>query len=326
VTFVKYFLLNDAEIVKREEHFDDKALFAVWSFYHFSTTSDILGVGVIKRRRGWRKVPFVEVEKGRLYYEINGEGRWLVLIHGAWASHEWWRWQVPELSHNYRVLSLDVRGHGQSSPLEEPDSVDNFAKDLETLLQKVGAAEVALVGWSMGGIISMQYYLDNPSRVKTLVLVATRGHRNPKMKLQLWLQQLQTRLSLMMDFADYEAVIYQDQVEKEVRSMLSPATPKEVIDWIMTDLTNNPRRNFFEVAKSLWNWEAGDRLAAINVPTLIMVGEEDNRTPPHFSRLLHEKIPNSKLVVVENCGHYLLMERPDIVNAEIIRFLKNAGY
>ncbi|MFQ6121569.1 MAG: alpha/beta fold hydrolase [Dehalococcoidales bacterium] len=271
-------------------------------------------------------MPFVEVEKGKLYYEISGEGPWLVLIHGAWATHEWWRCQVPELSRSYRVLSLDVRGHGQSSPLEAPDSVDNFTRDLEAVLQKVGADEVALIGWSMGGIISMQYYLNNPAKVKALVLIATRGHRNPRLKLRLWLQQIQTRLSLMMDFADYKEVIYRDQVEKEVRSMLSPATPPEAINWIMTDLANNPRKNFFEVAKSLWDWEAGDRLTTFNVPTLIMVGKEDGRTPPHYSRLLHEKIPNSKLVVLENCGHYLLLERPDIVNAEIISFLKDTGY
>jgi len=271
-------------------------------------------------------VPFVEVEKGKVYYEISGKGQWLVLIHGAWASHEWWRWQVPELSQSYRILSLDVRGHGQSSPLEKPASVDNFARDLETLLQKVGADEVSLVGWSMGGIISMQYYLSNPSRVKALVLIATRGQRNPKTKLRVWLQQMQARLSLMMDFAGYKESIYPEQVEKEIRSMLSPATPKKVVDWIMTDLANNPRRNFLEVAKSLWNWEAGERLTTINVPTLIMVGEEDNTTPPRFSHFLHAKIPNSKLMVVKNCGHYLLLERPDIVNTEIVKFLKDANY
>jgi len=130
----------------------------------------------------------------------------------------------------------------------------------------------------------------------------------------------------MMDFAGYQEVIYEDQVEKEIRSMLSPATPKEAIDWIMTDLANNPRRDFFEVAKSLWDWGVEERLSTINVPTLIMVGEEDNRTPPQFSHILHAKIPNSKLVIVENCGHYLLLERPDIVNAEILGFLKDAGY
>jgi len=272
------------------------------------------------------KVPFVEVEKGKVYYEISGHGRCLALIHGAWASHEWWRWQVPELSPNYRVLSLDVRGHGQSSPLEKPESINNFARDLETLLRKVGTDEVALIGWSMGGLISMQYCLDNPAKVKALILIATRGHRNPKMKLKAWLQDIQTRLSLMMDFADYDAFVYQDQVEQEVKGMLSQATPKEVIDWIITDLANNPRKNFLEITRSIWDWEIGEGLKLINIPTLIMVGKEDNRTPPEFSYYLQAKIPNSKLVIVEDCGHYLLMERPDIVNSEILSFLTDAGY
>ena len=271
-------------------------------------------------------MPFVEVEKGKLYYEITGKGPWVVLIHGAWATHEWWRWQVPELSKSYRVLSLDVRGHGQSSLLEKPSSIENFARDLEGLLQKAKAREVALIGWSMGGMISMQYCLSNPAKVKALILIATRGQRNPKLKFRVWLQHIQTRLNLMMDFADYQGFVYQDQIEKEVRSMLSPATPKGVIDWIIDDLTNNPRRNFFEVAKSLWDWEAGERLTAIKVPTLIMAGKEDSRNPPSFAQFLHAKIPNSKLLVVENCGHYLLAERPDIVNKEILDFLKEAGY
>ena len=271
-------------------------------------------------------MPFVDVENGKLYYEITGEGRWLVLTHGAWATHEWWRCQVPELSKSYRVLSLDVRGHGQSSPLEKPSSVENFVRDLETLLDEVGIDEATLIGWSMGGMMSMQYYLNNPDKVKALILIATRGYRNPKMKLRAWLLQLQTRISLMMDFADYQGFVYEDQVENEVRNMLSPATSKEVIDWIITDLSNNPRRNFIEVTKSLWSWEGGERLRTINVPTLIMVGKEDTRTPPQFSYLLHEKIPNSKLVVMENCGHYLLLERPDAVNAEITGFLKDIGY
>ncbi len=246
-------------------------------------------------------MPFAEVDNGRLYYETYGDGPWLVFIHGAWANHEWWRWQIPELSQHYRVLALDVRGHGQSTPLERPYTVTGFARDLETLLQEIGAKEVALVGWSMGGIISIEYCLNNLQKVKALVLVATRGHRNPMMKLRIRLQNLQNRLSLMMDFADYEGFTYEDQVQKEVRSMMSQATPQEVIDWVMADLTKNPRRNFLEVAKSLWDWEAGEKLRNISVPTLIMVGDQDTRTPPHFSRLLHEKIPNSKLKIFKDC-------------------------
>lgn len=89
---------------------------------------------------------FIEVEDGRFFYDASGEGLSIVFIHGAWAFHEWWRWQVPELSKKYKVLSLDVRGHGQSSPLKAVYSFSGFTRDLDILLQKVGIDEAVLVG------------------------------------------------------------------------------------------------------------------------------------------------------------------------------------
>jgi 3-oxoadipate enol-lactonase len=279
-------------------------------------------------------MPFIEVEDGRLYYDISGKGHPVVLIHGAWASHEWWRWQVPELSRYYQVLSLDVRGHGQSSPLKSAYSVDGFTRDLEIFLQQVGIDEIALVGWSMGGIISMQYCLNHQSKVKALILIATRGHRNPLMKRRILLEYLQARLSLFMDLASprkYDRVAQRfpgedERVKREVRNMLSPSAPKEVFGWVMDDLIKNPRENYFKVAKSIQDWEAEKELGKINVPTLIIVGEKDDRTPPHFSRLLQAQIPGSRLVIVKDAGHCLALERPQVVNAEIIKFLKSLTY
>ncbi len=279
-------------------------------------------------------MPFVEMEDGRLFYDVTGKGRPLVLIHGAWASHEWWRWQVPELSKGYQVLCLDVRGHGRSSPLKAAYSVNGFARDLDILLQKVGVDETVLVGWSMGGIISMQYYLNYPSKVKALILIGTRGHRNPQMKRRIMLQYLQARLSLLMDFTSprkYDRAAQrfpgeEERIKREVKNMLSSTTPKEAFDWVMADLTKNPRDNYFEVARSIRDWGAGQELRKITVPTLIMVGEKDDRTPPHFSHLLHAEIPDSKLVIVEDAGHCVALERPDVVNTEIVKFLKNLGY
>lgn len=280
-------------------------------------------------------MPFVEVEDGRLYYDVIGEGNPLVLIHGAWVSHEWWRWQVPEFSRQYKVLLLDVRGHGQSSPLQKSYSINGFTRDLEILLQKTGIEEAVLVGWSMGGIISMQYCLDNPSKVKALVLIATRGHRNPYFRLKVLFHHLQARLSLMMNFTSprkYDRAVHRfpdesrDWLRREVSNMLSPTVPKEVFDWVMAELANNPRENYLEVARSIWSWEAGEELRRINVPTLIMAGEKDTWIPTRFPRLLHSAIPNSRLVIVENTGHYLSLERPEVVNAEIIKFLKGLGY
>lgn len=280
-------------------------------------------------------MPFVEVEDGRLYYDVIGEGNPLVLIHGAWVSHEWWRWQVPEFSRQYKVLLLDVRGHGQSSPLQKAYSVNGFTRDLEILLQKTGIEEAVLVGWSMGGIISMQYCLDNPSKVKALVLIAARGHRNPYFKLKVLFHHLQARLSLIMNFTsprkyDRAAQSFPDRnrdwLRREVSNMLSPTVPKQVFDWVMNELANNPVGNYLEIARSIWDWEAGEELRKINVPTLIIAGEKDTWIPTRFPRLLYSAIPNSRLVIVENAGHYLSIERPEAVNAEIIKFLKDLGY
>jgi len=280
-------------------------------------------------------LPFVEIKDGRLYYEIYGEGPPLVLIHGAWASHQWWRWQAPVLARDYKVFLLDVRGHGQSSPLRRAYSVEGFTKDLRSFLQQVEVDEPVLIGWSMGGIISMQYCMNYPSEVKALVLIATRAHRNPRLKLRILFALFQARLGLLMDFTaprKYDRTAkkfpygYQDLLEKQVKDMLSSNTPKEVFEWVMADLTNNPRENFLDVIKSIWNWEAGGKLKNIRIPTLILVGGKDNLTPPHFSRRIHEAIPFSKLVTVDNAGHFVALERPEVVNTEIIKFLKSIGY
>jgi pimeloyl-ACP methyl ester carboxylesterase len=115
-------------------------------------------------------------------------------------------------------------------------------------------------------------------------------------------------------------------LEHQVRNMLSPLASKEVFNWVLTDIRDNPRENFFTVIKSLWNWEAKDKLRQIMVPTLIMAGQNDTLAPPRFSQLLHYSIPNSKLQIIENASHYLVLERPELVNAEIIKFLKGIGY
>lgn len=279
-------------------------------------------------------MPFLEVEGGRLFYEVVGKGHPLVLIHAAWASHEWWRWQVSELAHHYQVISPDVRGHGQSSPLKHAYTVNGFAEDLAHLLQSTGIQEAVLVGWSMGGIISMQYGLNYPSKVKALILIATRGHHHKKLKRRMTLQYLQARFSLLMDFTaprkyDRASGDFPSQkiwLEREVQKMLSPKASKEVQDWVMSEVRKNPGESYFHVAKSIWNWGAGKKLKGIKVPALIMVGDKDTRTPPRFSRLLHATIPNSRLVIVKDAGHCLPLERPERVNREIMGFLKELGY
>ena len=279
-------------------------------------------------------MPFVKVADAKLYYETYGQGRQLVLMHSAWASHEWWQWQVADFARIYQVYSYDARGHGKSTPLREVFSVEGFAQDLDIFLQRLQIDETVLIGWSMGGMIAMQYCLDQPAGVKALVLIATSGHRIPHLKLKFYNHYFQALFSLMMDFAqprkyDRSAQQFPRQnlwLEHQVRNTLSPVASPQVVEWVLNDILENPRENFFKIIKSLWNWEAADKLQKITVPTLIIAGDKDSLAPPRYSRMLHNAIANSKLLIVENASHYLLLEQPRLVNAEILEFLKEIGY
>jgi pimeloyl-ACP methyl ester carboxylesterase len=279
-------------------------------------------------------MPFVDVKKARLYYEMDGNGRCVLLIHGAWVSHEWWKWQVPALSRYYKVINFDIRGHGQSSLLKEPASINVFAEDVDELLKRLEVDEIAIVGWSMGGFVAIQYCIDFPSRVKTLILIATRGHCNLHERLRLLIQYIIGRMSLAMDFSSprsYDRIARRFPTEegwfqREIQRMLSPSAPKEVYEWIMTYTKNNPHGDFLNVAKSFWDWEAGEKLKGINIPTLIMAGEKDRCIPTRFSYMLNTMIPDSRLKIFKDAGHCLPLEQYELVNEEIIRFLKDIGY
>lgn len=271
-------------------------------------------------------MPYVDNE---IYYEVYGEGRPILLIHGAWASHEWWRMQIPEFSKMYKVIAMDVRGHGKSARLDKPTTVQKLAQDVDKVLNALGISELVLIGWSMGGMISTQYYFDHPERVKGLVLISSRLHKRPKMLLEAYLRTFREMFSLFMDFADFEgfeSLKYEDQVSKEVQKMFSPNTDPEVVKWAVEDLTKNRRRDYLTIVRTLARYDASDKLHMIKIPMLIIVGDRDERTPPEFARKIHEKVPHSKLVIVEGHGHYVLLERPDIVNKEILSFLESISY
>jgi len=279
-------------------------------------------------------MPFASVTDGRLFYESYGQGRPLVLIHSAWATHKWWRWQVPDLARDYQVVAYDVRGHGQSTPLHGVSSVDGFVHDLQMFLEHLHITSPVIIGWSMGGIIAMQYCLNLPSSAKALVLIAASGHRIPRLKLRVYIAYLQSLLNLFTDLAqprkfDRSTRQFPRQnvwLEHQVRKMLSPQATRDVFDWVINDIKNTPRDNYFNLMKSLWDWQAADQLRRIKIPTLILSGEHDSLVRPRFSRMLHDIIPNSKLRVIENAGHYLVLEQPELVNAEILKFLKEIGY
>src|SRR5919198_21476 len=116
-------------------------------------------------------MPILRCRDINVYYEIVGAGDPLLFIHGLGSSHRDWEPQVAFFSRHYQVITYDVRGHGKSDKPRGPYSVSQFAADAAELMRSLAIAPAHIVGLSMGGMIAFQLTLDEPARVKSLLIV-----------------------------------------------------------------------------------------------------------------------------------------------------------
>ena len=280
-------------------------------------------------------MPFLDLDHGRLFYLAGGRGLPLVLLHGAWASHGWWRWQIPELSRLYRVIAPDLRGHGLSSDFETSCSVEGFAEDLAHLLSACGLRRTALIGWSMGGMVAMRYALAHPARVAALVLMGTRAHRNPAMKPRILLGLLPLAADPLSGPRRAARIPETDSRTARGHAALGGgggaenAFPRCPAGSARMGPVRDPAQPAPELPADRplpLGLGGRGRAAGTPPPTLILAGENDPWAPPRFSELLHDLIPDSRLLIVPGAGHYLALEHASLVNARILGFLDQVGY
>lgn len=257
----------------------------------------------------------------RLYVEAHGEGTPVVLSCAYCTTHENFRPQVaPLVDHGMRVLLWDYRGHGQS---EAPDddaaySPEIVVEDLHRVLEWGAPGEQAVVGGlSFGGMLSLHYYLQHPERVQALVLIDSGpGFKNPEAQAK-WAAQtertaffLESRgLAAFMDGKAGATTIGRDPslpAAKAARAAIVAQDPRAL---------GRFGKNVSAVAPGVI-----DDLADIAVPTLIVVGEEDDAYM-RAAGLMAARIPGACRVDLEGAGHICNIEKADAFNAVLIRFL-----
>jgi pimeloyl-ACP methyl ester carboxylesterase len=256
---------------------------------------------------------YVPVKDGAIFYTIQGKGPWLVLVHGAWTNHKWWRFIIPTLSRHFRILCFDLRGHGKSTKLQTPYSVKGFASDLDAIMSYFEIDECVLIGWSLGGCIAMQYCIDAPKKVKALVLISTRSKKDFKMMLEILLFKYLARLHV---------VSFEEQIIKRFHMMFLPKTPTKIVDWATQELLR-ASKDFFLIADSFLNWKLSGELRDIKIPSLIITGDKDALVPKKFSAKIQKELPSGKLVVLKNCSHVAILDRSKETCKAIQEFLGN---
>jgi pimeloyl-ACP methyl ester carboxylesterase len=239
-----------------------------------------------------------------LYYEVHGEGAPVVLAHGAGGTHMSWWQQVPVLSQRHRCITIDQRTFGLSRDMKNGPGRKAFVGDLKGLLDHLGIGKTALIGQSMGGTTVLGFASAYPDRVSALIMSdTTGGYTDPEIaELRRTLPQ-KPRTAFAPDFPTRDparAFLYRE-ISAITEAYNGPAPAAQTPAAAPTDVRP---------------------ILANRIPTLFIVGEEDQLIAPAIIEAMHKKMPGSQLAKVPGAGHSVYFEKPDEYNRLVLAFLQ----
>jgi pimeloyl-ACP methyl ester carboxylesterase len=267
---------------------------------------------------------FVEVQALQMFAITLGQGRDVVLLHGDPDSARTWKRVIGPLAEHYRVHAIDLPGFGFSDkPAASPYDDAWLASHVVGYLDAAGVERAVLVGNSMGGAIATEVAMRHPDRVSGLVLLGAAGLPYPDQEAPLpwyvrllrypalsWIGPLIPGGRAMVADGLRRAVYDPDSIsEDEVDAFYAPLTSRHGM------IANLTRASLVPDADRV------NRVRGIRAPTLIIAGDTDRLVPNEVSRRYHELIPGSELLILEQTGHIPQVERPERVEAEIIRWV-----
>ena len=259
-------------------------------------------------------MPFIDNQGAKIYWDEQGEGAPVLLIMGlGYPSIMWYRTR-PHLSARYRTIALDNRGVGRSEMPPGPYPIALMASDAAVVLDASGFESAHVYGVSMGGMIAQEFALQYPSRVRSLILGCTAsGGPNAVRAEPEVTQLLMSRATLSPEEA----------AEASVPFIYDSATARERIDEdlaVRRDWFPRPEAYLAQL-QGILQWEAYSRLSQISSPTLVIHGETDRLVPAGNGKLIAERIPGARLVLLPHASHLFMTDQPEAAHRAILEFL-----
>jgi pimeloyl-ACP methyl ester carboxylesterase len=258
----------------------------------------------------------VEVSGLRIGYEQEGTGPPLVLLHGGFGfDSRSWRRQIDVLSDEYTVVAWDAPGCGRSSDPPPAFRLPDYAHCLAGFIRALGLSRPHVLGLSFGGALALQLFDLHPAVPRTLILAGAYAG---------WAGSLQPdevdrrvkRLAADMQRPPDE------WIPSYIPGLLTDAAPPEMVVEVKSLMSAvRPAANL-AMLQAMAEADLGDVLSRIDVPTLLLYGEQDARSPVHVGRALHDGIPESSLVILPGVGHLSSVEGAEQFNREIRSFLE----
>jgi 3-oxoadipate enol-lactonase len=261
-------------------------------------------------------MPRLKIDSIEIQYEISGYGPPVVFINGLTMDLNGWLLQVDAFSKRYRMVRYDCRGQGDSDKPDSEYTQELHADDLAGLLEKLEIPRAHLVGLSNGGMIAQHFALRYPEKTGALVLVDACSHADTLLKLIItsWIKSAEAGGSGLRYDVALPYLFSEEFMSKNLDRILAM---KEM------NLARNPVKAVVNLSMASMKHDLRDRVSEITAPTLIIAGEEDILIPLRYARILREKIRNSTLVTLKNCGHVPPIEKPDEFNRIVMNFLKD---
>jgi len=263
-------------------------------------------------------MPHAHVNGISIHYEERGQGFPIVLVHGYTGNLRNWVFQIPVLAQAYRTVSLDLRGHGLTDRLPEPEdySLERLAEDVYGLLQTLGIGECYLCGHSMGGMVAQEFILAHPEMVRALIMVDTGAEQPPSAALGEPARLVQIARSQGME-AVFEEMLHASPL---FGPLAEAANSVYIEKWREQFLLTSVEGYVYCGQAIHGRRSLLDELYRIQIPTLIICGALDE---PFLeaSRQMHERITGSELVIIPGSGHVPEIERPQEFNHIVTSFL-----
>lgn len=252
-------------------------------------------------------------------FEVSGRGDAPpVLLHHPLATNlTTWDELTASLEPNYRVIRMDVRGHGKSDAPEGPYTFEMLAADVVGLLDHLDVGKARYLGLSMGGMVGQYLGLLYPDRFHSLCLVATTS-AVPAEALPLWDQRIRTATASGVS----------SLVDGAVARWVTPETAKtrpDVVARLKGMMEATPPKGYAGWCHAIRGLNITDRLKEIRLPTRVIVGALDPSTPPSAAEVIHREIAGSELVIVPGVSHMLHAESPTAFHAQVLPFLAAHG-
>lgn len=224
-----------------------------------------------------------------LHYIEQGKGEVLILLHGNGESLEYFAHQIAYFSHDYRVIAVDTRGHGQSPRGEDPFTLEQFAEDLKEFMDSLRIKKAHILGFSDGGNIAMMFALWYPERIHSLILNgANLDPQGVKWSVQ-------------------APVVLQYEIARRFARRNAAARRKAELLSLMVNEPNIPP----------------EALSRLTMPTLVIAGDRDMIKDSHTC-LIASSLPQGQMVILPGT-HFIASENPVAFNAAVEQFLKGVG-